>query len=248
MAGSSHDSNTQRRTSGFTLIELLVATAVTVTVIGGAVILFAHSVQTSNLSLKHSEVQTEARAALTQISRDLSQAGTGVPLNGIAIPSVATGGADPNFACDTAQCYTGDDPAYTQGLLYKVTPGRRHRSYHFRAERRDKDYLRRSDAGLVRVSGGDHRSRRQQPNDAAGDDPRGHRSSGRRNAGRRHSPAERLRLGRRCRHSGGRPERLLWHRSTEYQSAGRGGGKHQVAGDAGFESGDVPAHAGFSAR
>jgi hypothetical protein len=44
-------------------------------------------------------------------------------LNGIAIPSLGTGGANPNFACDAAQCYTGADPAYTQGILYKVTPG-----------------------------------------------------------------------------------------------------------------------------
>jgi prepilin-type N-terminal cleavage/methylation domain-containing protein len=108
---------------GFTLVELLIATAVTVTVIGAAVLVFTHSVQISSLSLKRSEVQTEARAALGQITRDLSQAGTAVPLNGIAIPSLGTGGANPNFACDSSQCYTGVDPAYTQGLLYKVTPG-----------------------------------------------------------------------------------------------------------------------------
>jgi type II secretory pathway pseudopilin PulG len=113
----------QAQTSGFTLIELIMATALTVTVVGAAVLVFTHSVQTSNLTLKRSEVQTEARAALSQISRDLSQAGTAVPLNGIAIPSLGTGGANPNFACDASQCYTGVDPAYTQGLLYKVTPG-----------------------------------------------------------------------------------------------------------------------------
>jgi type II secretory pathway pseudopilin PulG len=108
---------------GFTMVELVVATAVTVTVVAAAVLVFANSVQTSNLTLKRSEVETEARAVLTQISRDLSQAGTAVPLNGIAIPSLGTGGANPNFACDAAQCYTGADPAYTQGILYKVTPG-----------------------------------------------------------------------------------------------------------------------------
>jgi type II secretory pathway pseudopilin PulG len=112
-----------QKQDGFSLVELLVATAVTVTVVGGAVLLFAHSVNTSNISLKHSEVQTEARAALTQITRDLSQAGTGVPLNGIAIPSASTGGADPNFACDTSTCYTASDPVFGQGVLYKVTPG-----------------------------------------------------------------------------------------------------------------------------
>lgn len=109
--------------NGFTMIELLVAMAVTVVVVGGAVVLFSDSLQTSNRTLRYSEVQTEARAAISQMSRDLSQAGTGVPLNGIPIPSVARGGANPNFSCDVAQCYTGANGSYTQGLLYKITPG-----------------------------------------------------------------------------------------------------------------------------
>src|SRR5580700_12120334 len=108
---------------GFTMIELLISLAVTVVVMGGAVLLFYNSVQSSTRSLKYSEIQTEARAALSQITRDLSQAGTGVPLNGIAIPSTTTGGANPNFSCDTNQCYTAVDNPFTQGLLYKVTPG-----------------------------------------------------------------------------------------------------------------------------
>jgi prepilin-type N-terminal cleavage/methylation domain-containing protein len=113
----------KREEKGLTLIEVLVAMAVTLVLLGGAVLIFSNSSQTSTITLKRAEVQTEARAALSQISRDLSQAGTGVPLNGIAIPSAGTGGANPNFACDATQCYTALNPAYTQGLLYKVTPG-----------------------------------------------------------------------------------------------------------------------------
>jgi type II secretory pathway pseudopilin PulG len=108
---------------GFTMVELLVAMAVTLIIMVGAVVLFSNVMQTSSLTLKRSEVQTEARAALSQMTRDLSQAGTGVPLNGIAIPSATTGGADPNFACDAGTCYTGANAAFKQGLLYKVTPG-----------------------------------------------------------------------------------------------------------------------------
>src|SRR6202790_1940491 len=108
---------------GFTMIELLISMAVTMVVLGGAVLLFTNSVQSSTRALKYSEIQTEARAAISQISRDLSQAGTGVPLNGIPIPSTKAGGANPNFACDTTKCYTGANPPYGQGLLFKVTPG-----------------------------------------------------------------------------------------------------------------------------
>jgi type II secretory pathway pseudopilin PulG len=113
----------KRFDSGFTMIELLIAIAVTIVIVGGAVLLFTSSVQSSTRSLKYSEIQTEARAALSQITRDLSQAGTGVPLNGIPIPSFGAGGENPNFACDSSQCYTAPDVPFSQGLLYKVTPG-----------------------------------------------------------------------------------------------------------------------------
>src|SRR6202051_3525249 len=108
---------------GFTMLELLVAMAVTIVVGGGAVLLFSNSMETSNRTLRYCEVQTEARGPVSQMTRDFSQAGTGVPLNGIPIPSVTSGGANPNFACDTTRCYTGADITFTQGLLYKITPG-----------------------------------------------------------------------------------------------------------------------------
>jgi len=112
-----------RSEPGFTMIELLIALAVTVVIVTAAVLMFTSSVQSSSRSLKYSEIQTEARAALSQITRDLSQAGTGVPLNGIPIPSLIAGGIDPNYACDSNQCYTAFNVPFTQGLLYKVTPG-----------------------------------------------------------------------------------------------------------------------------
>jgi len=115
--------SSNRSDLGFTLVELLMAIVVTIIIVGGGILVFTNSVQSSTRSLKYSDIQTEARAALSQITRDLSQAGTGVPLNGIAIPSRTAGGADPNFSCDATQCYTGADIPFTQGLLYKITPG-----------------------------------------------------------------------------------------------------------------------------
>lgn len=108
--------------NGFTLMELMVAMLVSLLVVGAGVRLFQQSIQTSNLTMQRSEVQTEVRAAINQIMSDLSQAGTGVPLGGVPIPSLAAGGANPNFACDPTQCYLGVANAFTQGLLYKVTP------------------------------------------------------------------------------------------------------------------------------
>src|SRR3984893_18325824 len=91
---------------GFTMNELLITMAITIVIVGGGVLLFTSSAQSSTRSLKFSEIQTEARAALSQITRDLSQAGTGVPLNGIPIPSLLAGGTNPNFSCDNTKCYT----------------------------------------------------------------------------------------------------------------------------------------------
>jgi prepilin-type N-terminal cleavage/methylation domain-containing protein len=108
---------------GFTLVELLIALLITAVILGGAVQLFQQSLQTTDLTVRRSEVQTEVRAALNQLERDLGQAGTGVPLGGIPIPSAAGGGANPNFSCDTSRCYLGANVPFTQGVLYKVTPG-----------------------------------------------------------------------------------------------------------------------------
>src|SRR5260370_26783554 len=108
---------------GFTLIELMVAMLVTLLVVGAAFWLFQSSEQTAGLTLQRSEIQTEVRAALNQIERDLSQAGTGVPLGGVAIPSAATGGANPNFAYDINQWFLSGNNPFTQGVLYNVNPG-----------------------------------------------------------------------------------------------------------------------------
>jgi prepilin-type N-terminal cleavage/methylation domain-containing protein len=112
-----------RKSNGFTLLEVMIAMLVTLIVLGGALQLFTQSMRTSDLTVQRSEVQTEVRAALNQIERDLSQAGTGVPQGGIPIPSAASLGTDPNFACDISTCYLVADAPFTQGSLYSVTPG-----------------------------------------------------------------------------------------------------------------------------
>src|SRR5260370_3458349 len=114
---------TRKSGNGFTLVELLIAMLVTAAILAGAVQLCRQSLETADLTVRRSEVQTEVRAALNQSERDLSQAGTGVRLGGVPIPSAATGGADPNFACDINQCYLGANVPFTQGTLYRVTPG-----------------------------------------------------------------------------------------------------------------------------
>jgi prepilin-type N-terminal cleavage/methylation domain-containing protein len=107
---------------GFTFIELMIAIAVMLVVMAAATALYRQSVQVSNTVTQQTEMQTELRAASNQLARDLNQAGTGIPLGGIPIPSAASGGTDPQFACDSTICYITNNHTFTQGVLYKVTP------------------------------------------------------------------------------------------------------------------------------
>ena len=107
---------------GFTFIELMIAIAVMLVVLAAATSLYQKSVQVSTMVTQQSEMQTEVRAASNQLARDLNQAGTGIPIGGIPIPSAASGGTNPLFACDSTKCYITAGNFFTQGVLYKVTP------------------------------------------------------------------------------------------------------------------------------
>lgn len=108
---------------GFTLLELLVSMAITLTVLAAAMMLYQKSVQVANFATSRAEMQSELRSGMNQITRDLNQAGTGIPLGGIPIPSAAAGGVNPVFGCDAASCYITAGNTFTTGTLNKVTPG-----------------------------------------------------------------------------------------------------------------------------
>ncbi len=107
---------------GFTFVELMVAIAVMLVVMAAATSLYRQSVLVSTTVTQQAEMQAELRGAANQLARDLNQAGTGIPIGGIPIPSVASGGTNPQFACDSAQCYITANNTFTQGVLYAVTP------------------------------------------------------------------------------------------------------------------------------
>lgn len=113
----------QRSQNGFSLFELLIAMSVGAVVMAASVMMYQKSVAVSNLVISHAELQTEMRGAMNQIARDMNQAGTGIPLGGIPIPSASSGGTNPKFACDASACYISASNVFTNGVLYKVTPG-----------------------------------------------------------------------------------------------------------------------------
>lgn len=111
------------RQCGFSLLELVVAMAITLVVLAAAMMVYQKSVQVASFTSSRAEMQAELRAAMNQITRDLNQAGTGIPVGGIPIPSASNGGTNPVFACDASQCYITAANAFTTGTLNKVTPG-----------------------------------------------------------------------------------------------------------------------------
>jgi len=113
----------RNRQQGFTIVEMLVAIAITLIMMTAAMMIYQRSVQVSGVVTSRAEIQSELRAAADQIARDLNQAGTGIPIGGLPIPSAAAGGANPQFGCDVNTCYLQPGQyALSNGVLYKIVP------------------------------------------------------------------------------------------------------------------------------
>ncbi len=104
-------------------MELLIAIAITLIMMTAAMMVYQRSVQVSGIVNTRAEMQANLRAATEAITRDLNQAGTGVPIGGFPLPSADSGGVDPLLACDeTPACYLPNTVNLSSGILYKVVP------------------------------------------------------------------------------------------------------------------------------
>jgi type IV pilus assembly protein PilW len=113
----------ERCRSGFTLLEMLVSMSLGLIVLAGATRLFSDASQASYIIAQRGEMQQNARAVINSMDRDLSLAGTGLPLGGIALPSGA-GSSASKFACDqTGNCYTAPNNNFPNQHFYAAIPG-----------------------------------------------------------------------------------------------------------------------------
>jgi prepilin-type N-terminal cleavage/methylation domain-containing protein len=78
-----------KREVGFSLIELLVAMAVTLIIVAATLSLFENALRTNETSQQLSNMDGNLRGAMNLITRDLLQAGQGIPTGGVAVPSGA---------------------------------------------------------------------------------------------------------------------------------------------------------------
>src|SRR5208282_2611404 len=75
-----------KRESGFTLIELMVSMAVLLVVVGATLSLFQYAMRTNESSTQLSNMNGNLRSAMNLITRDLIQAGQGIPTGGVPLP------------------------------------------------------------------------------------------------------------------------------------------------------------------
>jgi len=117
-----------RRQTGFSLIELLVAMTLTLIVVAAIMGVFRDATRATEAVALMADTQQNLRAGMNYMIRDITQAGTGIPLAGITIPN--SGGASPTSSVTRPGPYTA--PATSFGtfptswtVLPAITPGYR---------------------------------------------------------------------------------------------------------------------------
>ncbi|HVN07903.1 MAG TPA: prepilin-type N-terminal cleavage/methylation domain-containing protein [Patescibacteria group bacterium] len=75
-----------KRETGFTLIELMVAMTVTLIIAAATLSLFSYAVNVNASGTQLSNINGNLRSAMNLITRDLLQAGQGIPTGGVALP------------------------------------------------------------------------------------------------------------------------------------------------------------------
>lgn len=113
-----------KREAGFSLIELLVAMVVTLVIMAATLGLFQSALQTNQTSQQMSNMNGNLRSALNLMTRDLLQAGQGIPTGGVTIPS-GTGCVQVNrpVPVGTSTFAYGCADAATNPNLPAVIPG-----------------------------------------------------------------------------------------------------------------------------
>ncbi len=82
-----------KKQSGFTLVEMMVAMAVALIALAATVSAFRDSANTNQRVSLKADISDNLRAGMNFIQQDLIQAGTGIPVGGIAIPNTGAPGS-----------------------------------------------------------------------------------------------------------------------------------------------------------
>jgi type II secretory pathway pseudopilin PulG len=108
------------REDGFTLVELLVSTAITLVVLGTAMTTFQNALTLHQTSTLVSDANQNLRAGTNVLVRELMQAGRGIPVGGISIPS-GVGSTPINRPSPPGKAYQFDNVTATS--IQAITTG-----------------------------------------------------------------------------------------------------------------------------
>jgi prepilin-type N-terminal cleavage/methylation domain-containing protein len=112
--------------SGFTLLELMISSFIGLLVLLAVASLFKVGMNVSFAVTQRAETQANMRAAIELMTRDISQAGSGLPAGGLQLVS---GGTASKYGCDqTGVCYVvnhtyPNSPGGTANYMYGIIPG-----------------------------------------------------------------------------------------------------------------------------
>jgi prepilin-type N-terminal cleavage/methylation domain-containing protein len=112
--------------SGFTLLELMISSFIGLLVLLAVASLFKVGMNVSFAVTQRAETQANMRAAIELMTRDISQAGSGLPPGGLQLVS---GGTTSKYGCDqTGVCYVvnhtyPNSPGGTANYMYGIIPG-----------------------------------------------------------------------------------------------------------------------------
>jgi len=112
--------------SGFTLLELMIGSFIGLLVILSMASLFKAGMDVSFAVTQRAETQANMRTAIELMTKDISQAGAGLPAGGLQLVS---GGTASKYGCDqTGVCYVvnhtyPNSPSGTANYMYGIIPG-----------------------------------------------------------------------------------------------------------------------------
>ncbi|HKW75682.1 MAG TPA: prepilin-type N-terminal cleavage/methylation domain-containing protein [Terriglobales bacterium] len=110
-----------KKAQGFSLLEALVAMLIGGIVLAAASILVTKAMQVSDTVAVRVEMQQDARAAMNSVLKDLSLAGTGMPVGGIQLP-IGNGASASLFGCSAAGTCFLTNHLLPGNRLYSVLP------------------------------------------------------------------------------------------------------------------------------
>jgi prepilin-type N-terminal cleavage/methylation domain-containing protein len=110
-----------KNAQGFSLLEALVAMLIGGIVLAAASIMVTKAMQVSDAVAVRVEMQQDGRAAINSVVKDLSLAGTGMPVGGIQLP-IGNGASASLFGCSAAgTCYLTNN-VLPGNHLYSMLP------------------------------------------------------------------------------------------------------------------------------